>query len=148
MLSLLTFVIGFIIGVFFISILYILKKPRQSEHLKNALLSYALIKYGKFSIAFIKNYKDYDGTFLPEASGFNTTNACFSYIQSNYQLIFGKFMTESMQDKNKAILKYIDKNLDTNEKVVELFEKLSDNETGNNIIISDYSNKKSKIYLS
>ena len=117
--------IGFFIGIITTCLIHIFKKPQPIECLKNALLSYVFMKYGKIDDSPINNYKNFDGSVLPAFSGFDTVNACFSYIQSQHELIFGKFQTQIMQDKNDAILKYIEKNLNTYEKVVELFDKLS-----------------------
>ena len=79
--------------------------------LKNALLSFALISIGKVDKDF--NYGSYDGSYLPPASGYDTSNACFTYMATN----------PFMLDKRKAIDMYIDMNLNSNESINQFFNE-------------------------
>ena len=101
------------------------RRPTPLESLKNALLSYALMKHGAVDDSPINNYGTFDGSVLPAFSGYSTSNACFSYIQSDHSRIFGPFPSKIMNDKHAAIIKYMERNLKTDEQVVDLFEKFS-----------------------
>lgn len=84
------------------------RKDEPIELLRDALLSFALLGTGRMDNNLNLNYDTFDGSLLPSASGFNVPNACFSYLSS------------SLPKKLRAIEKYIDKNLNTNQKV-EIF---------------------------
>ena len=117
----------FVVGAVILMMLQkIMQRPTPIETLKNALLSYALMKQGKIDDSPINNYASFDGSILPAFSGYSTTNACFSYIQSDYDRIFGPFATKIMDDKHKAIVKYLERNLKTEEQVMEFFEKFTE----------------------
>jgi len=91
------------------------------ELLKNALLTYALgkIKSTDFDCNF--NYTEFDGTKLPTMSGYNISNACFSYMaKCSY---FTPLYSKNMATKTHAIEKYLKQNLNTNEKVLHFFEQ-------------------------
>jgi hypothetical protein len=117
----------FVVGAVILMMLQkIMQRPMPIETLKNALLSYALMKQGKIDDSPINNYASFDGSILPAFSGYSTTNACFSYIQSDYDRIFGPFATKIMDDKHKAIFKYLERNLKTEEQVLDFFEKCTE----------------------
>ena len=129
-LSVAAFVLGaFVLGAFaqlvFQALRKVTRRPTPLETLKNALLSYALMKHGAVDDSPINNYASFDGSTLPAFSGYSTSNACFSYIQSDYDRIFGSFPSKSMNDKHTAIVKYLERNLKTGEQVADLFEKFS-----------------------
>jgi hypothetical protein len=119
-------IISICVGVFCQSFINLFAKPKPQDLLKNALLSYALMKCGKVDRLPSFNYKKFDGSVLPAFSGCSTSNACFSYIQSFYHCFFDKLSSSVMRDKKEAIDKYIDKNLDTNEKVIDFFEQFTE----------------------
>jgi hypothetical protein len=87
------------------------------EDLKNALLSFALIvnkeKDPNLRLSLNMNYAGMDGTELPEFSGCDVQNACFTYLTSNV----------IMEEKVKAIHRYLDKNLNSEKQIVEFFDK-------------------------
>jgi hypothetical protein len=87
------------------------------EDLKNALLSFALIvnkeKDPNLRLSLNMNYTGMDGTELPEFSGCDVQNACFTYLTSNV----------IMEEKVKAIQRYLDKNLGCEEQIVEFFDR-------------------------
>lgn len=98
-------------------------KTYHIEQLKNALLSYALntIKindpnFKPFS-DFRMDYENFDGTQLPMFSGCDITNACFTYIKQCEETNL------YMEDKQIAIQKYLIKNLNTSEQIVNFFNK-------------------------
>ena len=94
---------------------------KHVEDLKNALLAYALCMVQKqdpkFQPSFNMNYAAMDGSELPMFSGCDVSNACFSYF-SDIAII---------QEKQKAIQKYLDKNLASKEQVEAFFDKFIDN---------------------
>jgi hypothetical protein len=101
--------------------IYNVKKEKKEnstlEILKNALLSFSLMQTcDNIDHSLNLNYASYDGTKLPSFSGYNIENACFSYITKNN-------FTKQMDDKSKAIEKYLAKNFDSQEQVVKFFEK-------------------------
>lgn len=131
-------VLGFFIGItFFIMIYKNFMENRESmsatSRLKNALLSYALMKIKKddfegldSGVSFIDfttpiiNYKTYDGDKLPRLHGFSIVNALMSYIVKPYESFF--YYTDHMNDKYIAIDKYIQKHLATDEQVDDFFK--------------------------
>jgi hypothetical protein len=118
-------VLGFIMGVSFFYMLnqyFFVNDVTQVDHLKNALLSMALITVKKDDINndFNIEYKSYDGTKLPPISGCSINNAYLTYIMKNpFDWIL---YTRQMDDKQMAIQKYLDKNLNTREQMVEFFD--------------------------
>lgn len=92
------------------------------EKLKNALLAHALMKVKKDDFLLNFKYSSFDGTKLPTASGTNTENACFSYILSKKEFRKSPFYTAAYEEKINAIDKYLNQNLNTDEKVVEFFK--------------------------
>lgn len=98
------------------------KKNNSLEALKNALLTYALVRTKKDDFAFMNmNYESYDGKQLPQLSGADISNACFSYIVDKEEFRKSPFYTSIMESKIDAINKYLDRTLDTNEKVEVFF---------------------------
>ena len=84
--------------------------------LKNALLSYALLKVKNKDVDhFNMKYSNFDGTKLPMMSGCNLSNACFTYITN-------VSFTKTMMDKSAAIDKYIQRNLGTEQQIQEFFD--------------------------
>lgn len=90
---------------------------KHIEDLKNALLAYALIinkkKDPNLKLSFNINYAAMDGTELPMFSGYSIRNACFSYLTRN----------GIMYEKEKAIQRYLDKNLGDEEQTFEFFDR-------------------------
>ena len=117
--------IGFVMGVFFFYILnkYLsFNKVTQVDHLKNALLSLALIMTKGDDIDKNLNikYDSYDGTKLPHLSGYSMENVCLTYIEKNpFDM---PLYSKQMDNKQQAIQKYLDKNLDTQSKMIEFFD--------------------------
>ena len=130
---LLAFVAGALSHRLYSTIREILAKPTPLERLKNALLAYALIRHGVVDPMAATNYRAYDGTTLPAFSGFDVTNACFSYIQSDHDRLFAPFPSRAMNDKHDAVVRYMDRNLATLDQVVELFEKQQVDKGGANM---------------
>jgi LytS/YehU family sensor histidine kinase len=98
-------------------------KPHEPlECLKNALLAHALVKIRYNDMNNSMNYASFDGTKLPMLSGCSVANACFSYIISKQEFRKGPFYSQIMESKIDAIEKYLNKNLDTDEKVVSFFD--------------------------
>jgi hypothetical protein len=108
-------------------------KNKSLEILKNGLLSYALLKTSNKDDlkSFNMNYKSFDGTKLPMFSGCSMINACLSYIQDKEDFRKSLFYTQKMDDKTIAIEKYLDRNFDTDQKVIDFFEKFIDLMDGN-----------------
>jgi hypothetical protein len=79
------------------------------ETLKNALLSYALLKVYK-SNELNLDYQSFTGDKLPAFSGCNLINACFTYIQPY------------ADDKQDAINKFLDANLSSDKDIINLFD--------------------------
>ena len=122
-------VVAFVVGAFaqqvFQAVRKVMRRPTPLEMLKNALLSYALLKHGTVDDSPVNNYASFDGSVLPAFSGYSTSNTCFSYIQSDHDRMFGPFPSRIMNDKHAAIVKYLERNLATTEQIVDLFEKFS-----------------------
>lgn len=104
-----------------ISTLYVRCTP--VERLKNALLSFALSVACKNDISDDMMYGNYDGTKLPRMAGASVANACFTYILDIAEFRRTPLYTQVMEAKILAIQKYIDANLDTEQKVLDFFEK-------------------------
>ena len=99
------------------------KRQSPLHSLQNALLTYALMQTRRNDMdEFNMDYSSFDGTKLPMFSGASLTNACFSYIVSKTDLRSGPWYSKVMEDKADAIRRYLDKQFDTNEKVVAFFE--------------------------
>ncbi len=114
-----------IIGIYIVW--YVLNRlMKQRPHhqpidlLKNALLSYALLKVKNKDIDhFNMNYRAFDGTKLPMMSGCDISNACFTYILDKKS---SPWYTSNMIAKSNAIDKYIEHNLGTEQQVQEFFD--------------------------
>lgn len=92
------------------------------DRLKNALLSHALAAACKDDISSSLEYGRYDGTKLPMPTGTNTTNACFTYIT---ELTDPRHegCADIAEGKVSAVLRYIERNLDTDDKVCAFFDR-------------------------
>lgn len=108
------------------------RKPVQTplDRLKNALLSFALAITCKNDVSESALYANYDGTKLPTMSGADLTNACFTYILDVNEFRKDPWYSQVMEAKIHAINRYIDKNLDTDEKVTILFNKFIARQNG------------------
>ena len=113
------FVVGSVLHILFI--IYV--KPKPVDYLKNALLSYLLMKCKNYDENISLNYKSMDGRMLPPFSGYDIENACFSYIQSPYDRVFGFFPSKQNDQKNIAIDKYIAKKLNSEKDVLDIFSE-------------------------
>lgn len=97
-------------------------KIKQIERLKNALLSFALMRMCKDDIhEWNLNYEGFDGTKLPGFCGVSLDNACFTYMRSREELKMDTFFTRYLIKKLGAIEKYVDKNLNTEDQVQAFF---------------------------
>ena len=116
------------------------KKSLPIEQLKNALLSYALMKVKVSDIDESSfSYKHFDGTKLPMLSGCDIEMACFSYILDKYEFRKGEFYSSIMEDKLDAITKYLDTNLGTQKQVTGFFRDFIDTCTSSNPTITQDS---------
>jgi hypothetical protein len=108
------------------------------EYLKNAMLAYALrgVKYASFD-QFNMNYSSFDGSKLPMMSGYSTSNACFSYIANKKDARKNPFSSPIMEEKTDAIDRYIKRNLNTQEKVLDFFDEFVEKFTPEETIIKD-----------
>lgn len=99
------------------------QKKKKLEQLKNALLTFAMTKV--FDDSFEKGpiTINYDGSVLPPLSGYNMSNACFSYIIDSDEFKKHPWHTEAIARKHKAIERFLDINLNTSEQVQEFFNK-------------------------
>ena len=131
-------VLGFFMGITFFVIIYKnfmenTESMSATSRLKNALLSYALLKVKKddfvgldSGVSFVDlttpiiNYKTYDGDKLPRLHGFSIVNALMSYIVKPNKSFF--YYTDHMNDKYNAIEKYIQKHLATDAQVIDFFQ--------------------------
>jgi hypothetical protein len=143
------FIFGLMMGVKMMDYVQKSKEETPVEKLKNALLTLMLltVKSDDFSKGLNLNYSGYNGDELPSLSGCSMENDCFTYIQKKEALRYTPFYTKQMEHKIEAVEKYLEKNLDTSEKVLEAFttflktiEKSSEEKTPNatsaDIIIS------------
>lgn len=114
-----------IIAYYYYKNYIITKKNRKYiDILRNGLLSYALMKVNKDDIDNLKmNYDDFDGNKLPMFSGYNTANACMSYIQDKNDFRNGLFYSKHMENKLNAIDKYLLNKFDTDAKIIDFFDK-------------------------
>ena len=116
-----------------ISILHISRKINQEQNknknvetLKNALLSYALLRVKKNDIdQFNFAYHTFDGSKLPPLSGCNVVHACTSYIIDKREFRKSPWYTPHMDSKLVAIDKYLDTQFDTDDKVIEFLEEFN-----------------------
>ena len=101
------------------------KKDYYINCLKNALLTNALIKHNSKDINQMidYNFKEYDGSKLPNLSGCDYSNICFSYIQPDYTS-YNEFSNKIMDQKEEAIYKYLHKNFNTTKDVNQFFDKV------------------------
>jgi hypothetical protein len=105
-----------------------MRKPNNNnkkkiETLKNALLSFALMRLGTVDDGPSVAFNAFDGTKLPSFSGHDLLNACFSYIIDKDQFSRCKFYSIYMAQKLLAIDKYVNKNLNTDEQIQDFFGK-------------------------
>ena len=120
-------IISALIGAYIQYLYKLFAKPKPIDYLKNALLSYLLMKCGNIeSGPYAMNYKTNDGTMLPAFSGCSIENACFTYIQTTYDQVFGLFPSSVMNNKQILIAKYIKQNLNTETDIVDIFSKFID----------------------
>ena len=117
-------VLGFVMGIiffFYVNKYYSINDVTQVDHLKNALLSFALIMTKGDDVDNLNDkYETYDGTKLPPFSGYCPENVCLTYIEKN---LFDMPLYYKIPDnKQQAIQKYLDKNLDTPSKMIEFFD--------------------------
>lgn len=123
-----TFTLIAIIAALVIYIFILHKKTEMDkntnlETLKNALLSYALSQVKKDDFDHLNfAYPMFDGTKLPSMSGCNTINACTSYIIDKQDFRKSPFYTQHMENKLDAIEKYLNKQFDTDAKVMDFLE--------------------------
>ena len=116
--------IGFVMGsifFFYINKYLSFNDVTQVDHLKNALLSFALIMTKSNDVDNLNmKYDSYDGTKLPQFSGYSMENVYLTYIEKNpcNMNIYYKIP----DNKQQAIQKYLDKNLDTQSKMIEFFD--------------------------
>ena len=68
-------------------------------------------------------YGKYDGKKLPNLAGASLTNACFTYILDIAEFRRDPLYSDVMEAKISAVHKYIDANLNTEDKVIDFFEK-------------------------
>lgn len=106
-------IISALIGAYIQYLYKLFAKPKPIDYLKNALLSYLLMKCGNIE----------SGTMLPSFSGCSMENACFTYIQTTYDQVFGPFPSSTMNYKQVLINKYIKQNLNTESDIVNIFSK-------------------------
>lgn len=98
------------------------KPLREVDNLKNALLTFALSTIRKDDFDSLNMiYNSFDGSKLPMLSGYDISNACFSYIIDKNEFKRSPFYTTGMSNKIEAIDRYIDKNLNTKEQVSDFF---------------------------
>lgn len=87
------------------------------------MLTHALTRVYKEKVdVFNFNYASFDGTTLPNMSGCDYTNACFSYIIDREDFRKSMFHSKPMEDKLASIDKFISKNLGSMKAVEEFFE--------------------------
>jgi hypothetical protein len=114
--SIFSFIFGVYVGWILNNYLLLpISTPKESPHLvtlKKALLSYAMreVYRDQISICFGYNSDHYDGSMLPPFSGYDITNACFTY------------MSDLLPSKVKVIDMFIKKNLSTRNQVIDFFE--------------------------
>lgn len=117
-------VLGFVMGsifFFYINKYLSFNDVTQVDHLKNALLSFALIMTKGDDVDNLNmSYESYDGTKLPPFSGYCPENVCLTYIEKN--LCNHNIYYKIPDNKQQAIQKYLDKNLDTQSKMIEFFD--------------------------
>lgn len=121
------FFIGFTIGFclyFWLRYLFQKTPNYHVEHLKNALLSFALLKTRPEDIEdFNMFYERFDGTKLPMYSGSDIGNACYCYILDKNEIKKNMFCSESILHKIDAIDKYLNYNFDDSIKTYDFFDK-------------------------
>lgn len=104
------------------------RKLKYVEALKNALLSYALSEVCIYDIDLNNfKYETFDGQKLPMFSGCDLVDSCFNYIveeSDDNNLKKTILYNRVILDKNIAIKKYLEKNLNTEKDVKEFFQNL------------------------
>ena len=105
------------------------RKAKPIDKLKNALLTHALTII--YANEFTKNnnqpYSSYNGNTLPLLSGSDFEMALFSYIANESDHTSNNFYSKQMQDKAIAINKFLDKNLDSDIKIILFFRQYLEN---------------------
>ena len=91
------------------------------KQLKNALLTLFLLKVSKKDFDKSFDYTKYDGNKLPPMSWNSIENALFSYIIDINDFKNSEFYNKTSENKLKAINKYINKKLNTEKKILKLF---------------------------
>lgn len=92
-------------------------EPTPVEILKNGLLAYLMLLEYPDSIFNSMDYKSpqFNGSKLPPYSGIDIANACLSYFSDG-----GPWKTNHSIAKLNAINRFVEKNIDTNEKANKL----------------------------
>jgi len=98
------------------------KDNKSVEKLKNALLSLLLLTTLNSDIDKQFDYSKYNGTKLPPASGVSIQNACLSYIIDKDEFKTNPYYSKQMDEKLNAINKYIKKKLNSDKKIIKLFD--------------------------
>lgn len=126
------FITGVVVGA---CCLYLIshKKNRKNAHsqhievLKNALLTLCLAKVYQNDFDNVSmNYEAFDGTKLPMMSGSDLVHACFTYIVDKEKMKQSPFYTKHMENKVVAIEKYLYKQLNTQQAVIDAFSRFID----------------------
>jgi hypothetical protein len=97
--------------------------------LKNALLTLALQTVHADRVekdTLFDGYASMDGTKLPIPAGCDLVSACFSYVIDRAEFRRDPWYTVGMEQKIDAIEQYIGNNLDTQQKVEDLFTAFAD----------------------
>ncbi len=100
-------------------------RANRVDHLKNALLSLALMRCRQKDIDadMDMDYGQYDGGKLPHYSGCSVENACMSYIIDRREFRKDPWYTAHMERKIDAIEKYLRTQFDSDAKVVAFFNE-------------------------
>jgi hypothetical protein len=91
------------------------------KQLKNALLALFLFKVNKKDFDKSFDYSKYNGNKLPPMSGNSIENALFSYIIDIDDFRQSAFYSKTSENKLEAINKYINKKLNSEKKILKLF---------------------------
>jgi hypothetical protein len=120
------YVIIIILLISYIIYLHYSRKQTDThlEQLKNALLTYFLMKIFRDHIEEGPIITVFDGTTLPPLSGSDTKHACFTYIIDETSFRKSIFFTPSMLKKHIAIHKFLVLHLNTKEQVSKFFDNV------------------------
>ncbi len=102
----------------------IFKKTTNLDKLKNALLTLSLIKLRQKDISNSLYYTNYDGSKLPPLNGSDLNTTCFTYILDIHEFKNSNLYTTIMERKLQAIYKYLDKNFEKEEQVMQFFKEV------------------------